>query len=204
MLCDGQIVLITTQTHSHARTEPQTLSLEVQDLASQSFPFPFSSSSKGRYSHILRRLLCPFTIYVIHRLKRDGKMPQSEIKPLTLSPQSSLDMDLSVDRPILRRLYCQQGADLDELVVYGGLRYHLLLQYNMNAENCVENKLLRRVYDTLDNGDEELLDDASDAFFELMIPFFESDYAKRVGLNGKDPTQTLKLRVFTKNRLNTR
>jgi len=61
----------------------------------------------------------------------------------------------------------------------------------MNEENCVESKLLRRVYDALDNGDEELLDDASDSFFELIIPFVESYYAKRARLNGKDPNQTL-------------
>jgi len=105
-------------------------------------------------------------------------------------------MEVSDSGPALCRLYFQQSADLEELIEYGGFRYHLLLQYNLDEENCVETNLLRRVYDGLDREDESTLDEASEDFFDLILPFVDSDYASRTDSSEPNASEIVKLRVL--------
>jgi len=107
-------------------------------------------------------------------------------------------MEVSGDGHILRRLYFRQGADLDVLVEYGDLRYHLLLQYNVDKENCAENETLRRVglYTALDEEDEDALDNAWEDFFELIFPFVEADHAKRTGSNTTQTSSRIHKRIL--------
>ena len=100
--------------------------------------------------------------------------------------------------PAIRRLYYQQGAELEELIEYEGFRYHLLLKYNVVEKSCAENKLLRKVYHALDGEDESALDEAGQECVNLLLPFVMADYSERKQSEEEpNANETIKLQAVT-------
>jgi len=63
---------------------------------------------------------------------------------------------------ILHSIQCDDGGDFEELVEYGEIYYHLLLRYNQNEPNFIKNVALQKLYDAMNQEDEDAIDDAND------------------------------------------
>lgn len=90
-------------------------------------------------------------------------------------------------------------GDFEHLLEYGGIRYHLLLQFNQNEPTCAENIALQRLYDAFDDDDDPAaaVEVAADQCLELLWPFMEADYASRKqGITGGS---TAKVQAVTTN-----
>jgi serine/threonine protein kinase len=105
-------------------------------------------------------------------------------------------MESVTSEPTLHVLLFKEGAAVEALVDYGGFRYHLLVQYNETDNHCIENSLLRKVYEALDAEDDGALDEATNACIMLVKPFMAADYIKRAESN-EAPSGTIKLRAVT-------
>jgi hypothetical protein len=55
-----------------------------------------------------------------------------------------------------------------------------VVHYNNGDDHCVENRLLRKLYQALDAEDNGTLDEAADARISLVRPFMTANYIKRV------------------------
>ena len=100
----------------------------------------------------------------------------------------------------LRSIYRDDQGDFEELLEYGGFRYHLLLKFNNFEPNCIENIALQRVYDSMACDDEhDAVDHAAVECLDIFWPFIEADYESRLRSNPKpDVTDVIKLQVLTR------
>lgn len=118
--------------------------------------------------------------------------------PFTSSADNLNQMQPPDTTPTVRRLYYQQGAELEELIDYGAFRYHLLLKYNTVERNCAENVLLRKAYRALDIEDESTLNAVGQEVVDLLLPFVMADYSKRKQSNDEpSANETIKLQAVT-------
>jgi serine/threonine protein kinase len=101
------------------------------------------------------------------------------------------------DEPPVEFLLFKESGAVEALLDYGHFRYHLVVEYNHEEDNCVENILMRKVWKALDMADNEEVDEARDECIDLVWPFMLADYAKRVG-SKETPNRTIKLRAATK------
>jgi len=89
-------------------------------------------------------------------------------------------------------------GDFEHLLDYGGIRYHLLLQFNRNEPTCAENDVLQTLYDAFgDDDDPAAVENAADKCLELLWPFMEADYRSRK--QGATGESTASLQALTTN-----
>ena len=59
--------------------------------------------------------------------------------------------------PKVRSLSAFYGADFHEVIDYGGVPYHLLLQFSRTELKCQENVSLKKLYDAMNAADESAI-----------------------------------------------
>ena len=99
----------------------------------------------------------------------------------------------------LRSIYRDDRGNFEELLDYGGFRYHLLLKFNTAEPNCLENIPLKKLYNAMTRDEEDALECAAGECLDVLWPFMETDYESRVRLNAiPNANDIIKLQVFTK------
>ena len=89
-------------------------------------------------------------------------------------------MDEDPEVRYIRGRWQDAYGDFEQLLDYGEIRYHLLLQFNPTEPSCHESAVLQQLYDAFDAPDPDVaVEDAADKCLELLWPFMEADYTSR-------------------------
>jgi hypothetical protein len=90
-------------------------------------------------------------------------------------------MDIPADC-IVWAITRDEGGDFERIVIYGSIRYHLLLRWNTAEEKCLENTALRKVYDAIEGEDVAQIVEAAEGCLELIWPFVVKDHSTKGGV----------------------
>ena len=97
---------------------------------------------------------------------------------------------------ILASIQRDEGGDFEQLVEYGDVRYHLLLRFNERELDSQESVALRKLYDAMEQEDEDAIDLADDECTDITWPLMFADYEAR-SRTGALPNETIKLQAVT-------
>lgn len=95
-------------------------------------------------------------------------------------------------------IYNDDGGNFEHLLIYGIVRYHLLLEFNTVEPDCVENAALEMMYDAVKRDDDDALQNATDKCLDILWPFMERDYTSR-SKSTPSTNDIIKLQVLTIN-----
>lgn len=100
--------------------------------------------------------------------------------------------------PQIHAVSASYGADFHEIIEYGNLKYHLLLQFNRSEPACSENLHLKRLYAAMDT-DENAVETEAANCRDLFWDFIESDYEnQRASTEPQHHPELIKLQALTK------
>ena len=81
-----------------------------------------------------------------------------------------------LDAQVLNCGYTSGLGDWEELIEYGLVRYHLVLEINQDEQLCDENELLYKLGEACSNGNDEEIDHWAERCRVLIWPLIVDDY----------------------------
>lgn len=104
--------------------------------------------------------------------------------------------DASIIQP-LHSIHRSHG-DYEDLLLWGNVQYHLLLQFNKTNPNAAENVALESLWLALSADDDRAIQDAEVLCFNILFPFMQADYMLRLQ-SDVSLRQSVKLQAATRN-----
>jgi hypothetical protein len=143
-------------------------------------------------------------LFPLFSIKRQIVTDSAKVKTILIlisrmptSVQSTETAESTIIRP-LTGCYNFEG-DYEDLLDWGNVRYHSVLQYNEDNPCAEENVALKGLWAAMATDDQHELQEAAQRCFSIVYPFLRDDYERRCQVLTDKPGPTLvKIQVVTR------